>query len=133
MDSSEAIDSYLYYCGKQLSNHGSSCSNLAKYNRTYFNTKTGEKCADWRCEKHKHSNMKNKEKMSFVIYSQASMLRSINIMLEAHIGKNVFSRFHKNKYSFTGKFLTKNGAIMCQDNRGQWKCVYYNQLRRYGK
>jgi len=119
----------LFYCDKKLSNTGR-CSKVACYSALMVSKKTKNENIINRCEEHKlaATQGKNVDTVSVMTFNQSEELEEVNSFLRGFIGKDVFSRFHRNKHPFIGKYLKQNGAIMCQDSKGKWALIYYHQI-----
>lgn len=62
-------------------------------------------------------------------FNQSESLGNVNRFLNDLVGKDVFSKWHRNTHSFIGKYLKENGGIMCQnEHTKKWKFVYYHEI-----
>jgi hypothetical protein len=118
----------LVYCDKKLSNT-SRCSKLAQFSCNSF-TSNGNEQKHHRCFEHKLTATSNSkvDPQTLSEFNQRENIIEVQSYLQQFIGKEVFSRHHKNKRPYTGVYLKNNGAIMCKDNRDKWYLVYYHQI-----
>lgn len=120
----------LKYCDKKSGNY-SHCANLATYQckKQSKDNPNGEVKFCFRCEKHKNSSTANQKIIDSVPFEQEENLKKVFLCLNSLIGKDVFSKWHRNKNSFIAKYVKPNGGVMCQNEyTGKWKFVYYHEI-----
>ena len=120
----------LIYCNKKTSNTGT-CSKIAMYTGQTVSRKGNDKTKKvHRCEEHKFCGTVNHkiEHSTLTPLDQNDVINDVNNYLKSFIGKEIFSRHHRNKYPFIGCYLKPNGAIMCKGHNNKWFLVYYNQI-----
>ena len=119
----------LIYCDKKGSNTGS-CPCIATFKGNLVDEK-GKIFLSHRCLEHRYCGTVHKsiDKESMLVLDQSKALVEVNSFLRTYIGKEVFSKFHRNKHALIGVYLKDNGSIMCQNPKNkEWKLVYYHQI-----
>ena len=118
----------LIYCNKKHSNT-SRCANIAVF-KGYHTDALQQDHIVWRCDSCKNQKTVGQKgkSLNLIPFDQSEEMNHINQILLSFVGNPVFSRHHRNKYPFTGKYLKPNGAIMCTNDLGKWFLVYYKQL-----